>query len=103
MRGVSINSASGSGNMNAETITKGMNFFRFSFASSQETSLSNPLTPSHPLEIILQALLHRCGLRHLQTILHKSRDNLRHGNLGGIQPQIVTVLYGKLIFVENAP
>ena len=87
--------------MNAETITKRMNFFRFNFASSQKISLSNPLTPGYPFEVILQALLHRCGLRYLQTILHKGRNNLCHGDLGRIHPQIMAVLYGEVIFVEN--
>ena len=47
---------------------------RFNFASSQEISLSNPLTPGHSLEVVLQAFLYRHGLRYLQTMLHKGGD-----------------------------
>ena len=103
MRGVSIITASGGGNRNAERITKGMDFFRLSFASSQEISLSNSLTSSHTLEVILQTFLYGCDLRHLQSLLHKDGNNFFHGNPGRIHPQIMAVLRTELSFVKNVP
>ena len=55
IRGVAIRNVMGTGNRKADKNTNRMNFFRFSFANSHFTSLSNSFTSRYSLEIIFQS------------------------------------------------
>ena len=73
--GVIIIKVIGIGNKNADRMTSGINFFRFNFQNSHFISSSNPLTPCHPLKIVLKTFFAGMGFRYFQAVFYKSGNN----------------------------
>ena len=91
----------GTGKRKAERMTSKINFFRFNLENSHATSLSNPLTPCHPLEVLLKTLFADMSLRYLHAIFHKSGHDFSYRQIRIIHLHPVIVLYGKLIFMKK--